>query len=155
LKAKSFYLTRPDVVKNCINEILSIIPDGKLKVTISNAGTKSDKQRGLQWQWNEDVAKSGIGGKYEDTDIGVHRRSKYFWAIPIFCRDDDFFNDLCTEFKRRHEGDPERIMWFVDQYVSTEKFSVSQMAEYLTQFQKHYLSKGVNLTDPDYRGLLD
>jgi hypothetical protein len=155
MKAKSFYITRPDVIKNLISEILSIIPDGKIKVTISDAGNKSDKQRGLQWIWYNDVVQAGVGGKHEDTPKGVHLISKYWWAIPIFCRDDEFFGDLYAEFMRRHEGDQERIMWFVDQYVSTEKFNVSQMAEYLTQFQQYYLSKGVNLTDPEFRGLLD
>lgn len=155
MKAKTFYIVRPDIIKNVINEILSIIPDGKTKVTISNTGDKSSKQRGLQWMWYDDVSAAGIGGKYEDTPNGVHLISKYRWAIPIFCRDDEFFGELYAEFMRRHEGDQERIIWFVDQYVSTEKFNVSQMAEYLTHFQRHYLGKGVNLTDPDYRSLLD
>ena len=36
----------------------------------------------------------------------------------------------------------------------TESFNTSQMAEYLTEFQRHYWQY-VNLTDPQERGLLE
>ena len=128
--------------------------NGKIKLTISDAGSKSAKQRGLQWKWYTEVANSGLGGKHEDTKDGVHLVSKYRWAVPIFIRDDVHFNDLYAIWIQLYGKDPERMEWFIDNQVHTEKFSVSQMAEFLTDFQNRYLEVGVNLTDPGEKGLL-
>lgn len=155
MKAQVFYLTSLDVLSSAVAFITKIIPDGSIKVTVSDAGSKSAKQRGLQWMWMDDISKAGIGGELGETKEGSHLACKYRFAIPIFIRDDEFFCDLYTAFVKRHEGDQERIRWFVDQYVSTEKFNVSQMAEYLTAIQHYYVNRGVNLTDPQFRGLLD
>jgi hypothetical protein len=153
-KSKTFFLTSSTSIDNALNKIRKLIPDGTYKVTISRAGSKSSKQRGLQFMWYEDISKSGIGGKYEDDKNGVHLVCKYRFAVPIFCRDDDFFNDLYSEFIRRNEGNEAKIMWFIEHHVSTEKFNVEQMAEYLTAMQRYYASRGVNLTDPEFQGLL-
>lgn len=153
MKSETFTLLTDRVRKNVIARILDVELDGKTQVVISNAGKKSAKQRGLQWRWNTDVAKSGIGGENEDTKDGVHLVSKYRWAIPIFIRDDEFFGDIYTAWIEMYGKDPERMRWFVDNMVHTEKFSTSQMAEFLTEFQNYYLSKGVQLTDPDELGI--
>lgn len=149
MKAENYILVNDNVMNNAIMRIREIPTDGKTKITISDTGSKSARQRGLQWRWNQDVAKSGIGGKHEDNKNGVHLVSKYRWAIPIFIRDDDFFADLYNSWIKAHGSNPERIEWFVDTQVHTENFSTSQMAEFLTEFQRYYLDKGVNLTDPD------
>lgn len=148
MKAETFYLRSLEDIKKVSSRLLDIIPNGKIKVVFSNAGSKSSKQRGLQWTWYNDVAKAGIGGAREDTDNGVHLVSKYRWALPILQRDDNDFSDLYDLWFNKYENDPERLEWFVDTQVSTEGFSTSQMAEYLTNFQQHYLKHGVNLTDP-------
>ena len=124
-------------------------------MTISNEGTKSAKQRGLQWIWYEDIVKAGIGGKHESDKNGVHLVCKYWFAVPILQRDDDFFAALYAGWRTNHKGDEAAILWFVDNHVSTEDLTVSQMAEYLTEIERHYLDKGVNLTSPQFRGLLD
>jgi hypothetical protein len=106
--------------------------------------------------WNEDVSKSGIGGEHWDSQKGVHLISKYMFAIPIFQRDDPYFSDLYDLFIGKHEGNREMMMWFVENNVSTEKFNVSQMAEYLTSKKNYFgIKHGVNLRDPEFRGLLD
>ena len=129
--------------------------NGKIKLTISNAGDKSSKQRGLQWKWYTEVANSGLGGKHEDTKDGVHLVSKYRWAIPIFNRDDPLFNDLYAIWIQLYGKDPERMEWFIDNQVHTEKFSVSQMAEFLTEFRNDCTRHGIDLREPEFRGLLD
>lgn len=155
MKAETFYLISLKVISNVIARIAKIQPEEKLQVTISNMGTKSARQRGLDWQWSTDISKAGIGGEHEDTKEGVHLVCKYRFAVPILCRDDEFFAGLYEGWLAKHPHDPEAVMWFVEHHVSTEALKVSQMAEYLTSKQHYYLDKGVDLTDPQFRGLLD
>jgi len=155
MKAESYILVSDTVRNNAIRRMQEIPCDGKMQVTFSSAGSKSARQRGLQWRWNDDVAKSGMGGEHEDTKEGVHLVSKYRWAIPIFIRDDPFFADLFIEWRKLYGGDKERMMWFVDNQVHTENFNIAQMAEFLTSFQEYYISNGVSLTSPEDRGLLN
>ena len=150
---QEIYTLINQVVKDNLTEKINSIPlDGKTKVIISNAGNKSQRQRGLQWRWYEDVEKSGIGGKHEDTKNGVHLVSKYKWAIPIFVRDDELFADIHKYFLSKM---PNENQWgdYLETFVHTEKFNVSQMAEFLTDFERHYLALGVNLTNPDLFGV--
>jgi hypothetical protein len=45
------------------------------------------------------------------------------------------------------------IKEFASQYISTERLSRKQRAEYLTEFQRYWIGKGVDLTDPASQGL--
>ena len=153
MKAENFILINPAIRENAIKRIMELPFDGKAKITISDAGSKSVRQRGLQWIWYTDVAKAGIGGRHEDTKNGVHLLSKYRWAIPILVRDDPFFADLYKAYSIAFKDKPERMEWFVESQVHTEAFNTSQMAEFLTDFQRHYGGL-CNLTDPQDRGLL-
>ena len=155
MKAEIIYLTSLDAIKKVSSRLFEIIPDGKTKITFSDAGNKSSKQRGLDWQWNTEVAAAGIGGEHEDTKEGVHLVSKWRFAVRILQRDDSFFSDLYDAWLLKHKGDQKAIMWFIDMHISTEQFTTSQMAEYMTEKQHYYLAKGVNLTDPEFRNLLD
>lgn len=154
MKAEQYNLINENVKRNVITYIQSLPADGKRKIVISDAGSKSARQRGLQWKWYSEVAHAGIGGIHEDTKEGVHLASKYRWALPIFIRDDEFFAELWTTWKVQHDGNEDALRWFVDTQVHTEKFNTSQMAEYLTEFQRYY-SQRVSLTDPDDKGLLN
>ena len=155
MKAKTFSLASLDSLNKAKAYLEGVIPNGKIKVVFSDAGCKSVKQRGLEWNWYTEVAEAGIGGEHEDSKEGVHLVSKWRFAVRILQRDDDFFADLYDGWCKRHEGDSEAIMWFIDQQVKTEKFNTAQMAEYLTEFQRYYIRKGVNLTDPEFRNLLN
>lgn len=148
MKSEQFFLTASHVKANLINRLVDIECDGKIKVVISDAGAKSVRQRGLQWRWYTEVAKAGVGGKHESTKDGVHLLSKWKWGIPILCRDDEFFSEIYSAWKNMHNGDEEAMRWFVDAQIHTEHFSTTQMAEFLTDFQRHY-SPMVDLTDPD------
>ena len=151
MKAETYILVNEMVKINACTHIKSLIADGKLQVTISNTGTKSAAQRGLDWMWNTDISSSGMGGEFEDTKENVHRVCKYRFAIPIFIRDDSFFADLYGMYINLYKGDADRMKWFVDRRVHTEEFNVSQMAEYLIDKQRFYLNLGFPLRDPDLR----
>ena len=155
MKAETYYLTSLAGISEVVGRVAKIQPEEKLQVTISNMGTKSARQRGLDWRWNDEIAKAGIGGKYEDTKENVHIVCKGKFAIPILCRDDDFFATLYEGWRIKHPRDVEALMWFAEHCVSTEALTVSQMAEYMTAKQHDYRGEGVNLTDPAFRGLLD
>ena len=148
MKAENFYLIDEQRRSSAIDRMMEFELNGKVKVTFCNAGDKSAKQRGLDWMWSTDIANSGMGGKFEDTKDNVHRVCKFKWAIPIFIRDDDFFSELYKAYINLHKSDPERMKWFVDHVVHTEDFNTSQMAEYLTDKQRHYLDLGFPLRDP-------
>ena len=154
MKSESYILANSNVLKLAILRLKDMPLDGKVKLTISDAKGKSTQQRHLQWLWYTEVANSGIGGEYEDTKENVHRLSKYRWAVPILIRDNDFFSDLYAAYISAHIKDPDRMAYFIDEHVHTEKFNTSQMAEYLTSFQRYYVEKGVRLTDPDDLKLL-
>lgn len=154
MKAEHYTLINDHVKGNLITHIRELPADGKLKVTISDAKDKSVRQRGLQWRWYTDVAQAGVGGQHEDTKEGVHLVSKWRWAIPILIRDDPFFAELFAAWKQKHGRNEDAMRWFVDTQVHTESFNASQMAEYLTELQRHY-GQYVNLTDPQERGLLE
>ena len=155
MKAEIYYLSSLETLKKVSARLFEIIPNGTVKVTFSDAGNKSSKQRGLDWKWNDEIAKSGIGGEHEDTKEGVHIVSKWRFAVRILQRDDDFFAGLYDGWCKNREGDSRAIMWFMENHISTEQFTISQMAEYLTEKQHYYLRKGVNLTDPEFRNLLE
>lgn len=152
VKAESYYLVNDAVRNNAIMQIKSLPVDGKIKLVISNAGTKSTKQRGLQWKWYTETAEAGIGGKHEDTKEGVALITKWRWVIPILLRDDEMFSDLFSIWKQLYGDDEERMLWLTSSMVHTESLSTSQMAEVLTDFQRYYGQK-VNLTDPKDYGL--
>lgn len=158
MKAENYYLTSLAVIQKVSARLLECIPDGKIRVTFSDAGTKSAKQRGLQWQWYTDKARSGKGGRLGDTKENCHLEAKYRFAVPIFLRDDPFFADLYSGWCEKCElleDKQERMLYFVDHHVSTEKFSVSQMAEFLTEFKYNCIKNEIELREPEFRGLLD
>jgi hypothetical protein len=141
------------VYQNLIDRLCTIELDGKTKITISNAGDKTTKQRGYQWRLYLDISKSGVGGERNDTAEGVHVDCKWRFALPIFMRDDDFFQELYLAFKNKYETDSERMRWFIANQVHTEQFNTSQMAEYLTMLINFYAPMGVQLSDPKDYGL--
>jgi len=153
MKAEQIYLLNPDKQKEAINRVLELELGNKYKLTISNAGDKTSRQRGYQWRLYTDISKSGIGGELEETPNGVDLACKYRFALPIFMQDDDFFAELYEMFRKAHDNDPDHLRWFVAHQVHTENFNTSQMAEYITMIINYYAPKGCQLTDPAEYGL--
>ena len=131
--------------------------DGSKTVTFSDTDVSATAaQRRLNWMWCDEVAKSGIG-MYDDKQ-SVHTACKWMFARPILLRDSDLYAVLDSAFMAAvasHEDDFRRseIRQFTERYISTEQMTRKQRAEYLTEFQRYWTQKGVNLTDPAAQGV--
>ena len=152
MKAEVYNLVNYDIKKNLISRIMDLECDGKISVTIANIGSKSKRQQSLDWRWDGEIFKSGIGWGDKTIDL-VHARSKWFFAKPILLRDDDIFPGIYTHFMDTYGHDEEKCIQFAKNYISTQNMSVSQVAEYLTNKQLYWTDRGVNLTDPSLQGL--
>lgn len=152
MKAENFILLNEFIRDNVIAQINKIELNGKIMVTIHNAGDRSVKQNSLLWLWHTAVANSGKGSY--DTKEAVHRASKLRWIIPILIRDDPRFAELYAAYRGLYGSDVDRMNWFVDEEVSTTKLTTHQMAEFLTDYQRQYAEHGIYLPDPDDLKLL-
>lgn len=77
------------------------------------------------------------------------------FARPILLRDDELFGIIYGKFIETITGSvayPQLCKIFSDQYISTERMTRKQRAEYLTDVQRYWIDKGVNLTDPAAHG---
>lgn len=112
------------------------------------------KQRGLNWLWNGEISRSGLG--QNDTKNGVHLTAKWMFARPILLRDNIIFNGIFHYFMKIVDNSPNRsrdIKTFTDEYISTEKMTRKQRAEFLRDLQSYWIRKGVNLTEPKMQGV--
>ena len=129
--------------------------DGSKTVIFKNTDqSPTAKQRRLQWLWCTETAQSGLG--QDDDKESVHIRAKMMFAHPILMRDDEVYPVLYDTFKnavKTSENYALYIKEFANQYISTERLTKRQRAEYLTEFQRYWVAKGVNLTDPSLQGL--
>ena len=151
MKAKNFYLISETVRNNVLDAVRAATLDGKTKVSIGAAGSKSARQRGLQWIWYGDVSKSGIGGQLEETPQGVSIRAKEMFAMPLIWADTDKYEGFLEIYSLvcvQHGGNDQFMYRFYDKYLHTEWFNTQEMAEFLTAFQIYYTNHGVNLSDP-------
>ena len=148
MKAKNFILINEQVRDNLIAEIMAVELNGKTQGAISNTGTKSSRQQGLDWAWDKDIMDSGIG--WGDTELEtVHARNKWLFARPILMRDDEIFRNIHNYFMVAYGYDKEKCLEFAKGHIRTQSMSVDQVSEYMRQKQMYWIGKGVNLTDPD------
>ena len=152
MKAEKYFLINEQARKQLATKIYSINLGEGFKVTISKSGSKSDRQRGLDYQWDTDIFNSGLGWG-DKTIIDVHARNKWLFARPILLRDDDIFPLIYKQFMGNYGKDAEKCQIFARDYISTEKFSTNQASEYMNNKQTYWIEKGVNLTDPSLYGL--
>lgn len=139
----------------CQNLIKQMPLDGSCEVITKKVDKSSSaKQRRLKWKWNDEIARSGIG-QY-DTSKGVHIWNKKEFGHPILMRDSQFYADMFRAIRDayQHLDDyTERMWWFVDEHIKTEKFNMKQQSEYLSSIQRFWGGHGVDLTDPATQGL--
>jgi hypothetical protein len=152
MKALRFNLVNGQIRKNVINDLMDRPVDGTIMVTISGVADKSARQRGLQHIWYADVVKSGLGGEHESSEDLLDWACKYKWCLPLLIIGDGNFAEVYNGYAKKYKADPEKMKWFVKQFVHTEQLSNNQMAQYLTKFRDHYDMMGVNLSDPDEKG---
>ena len=153
MKAKRYALVNGQIRKNVVNEIMDLPADGTIEVTIAQLRTKSARQRGLQHLWYADVVKSGVGGEHESAEELLDWACKYKWCLPLMIIGDGNFAEVYNGYSKKYKSDPDKMKWFVKQFVHTEQLSNNEMASYLTSFKDYYaIELGVNLTNPDDRG---
>jgi hypothetical protein len=154
---KSFVVENAQRRVYVANLVLEQPTDGSITVEIKKTDVSpTARQRRLQWLWNTEVANSGIGG--DDTKEAVHIKAKWIFARPILLRDCPVFGAIYAGFSEmisQVDDMSRRVMWlaFARDYISTERMSRQQRAEYLTEFQRYWIGKGVCLTDPAWQGL--
>jgi hypothetical protein len=157
---KSFILENEQRRTFVSNLILEQPVDGSVTVEIKKTVTASTAaQRRLKWLWNEEISRSGLGR--DDTAQDVHIRNKMKFGHPIKMRDAveadaDFYPELYTAFVetyKNHPAYPMMVKFFADNHIKTEKFTRKQNAEYLTNVQRYWTGKGIELTDPALQGL--
>jgi len=138
-----------------INLVKELPEDGSKTVEIKNTGMSSTaKQRRLQWLWAGEVARSGLG--QDDNKESVHVRAKWMFARPILLRDNELFGILYNAFMdlvKDSVAVPELCRQFTAQHISTERMTKRQRSEYLSEFERYWTCKGVQLTSPDLLGL--
>jgi len=141
--------------KTAVDLIQAMEIDGSITIEIKNTDTSSTaRQRRLRWMWAGEVANSGIG-RY-DTKDDVDRVGKWKFARPILERDNEFFKTIFDFFMGLvHDRDDfaQCCANFTDQYISVERMTKRQEAEYLTDFQRYWVGNGVVLTDPSTQGV--
>lgn len=127
--------------------------DGSCEVITKKVDKKlTTRQRGLWFLWCKDVSLSGLGSN--DTVSDVHEAEKWRVVRPILLRDDEIFGIVYHAFMGTVKGSlaySESCKIFTRDYISTERLNRNQRAESLSEFEKYWLNKGVNLTIPgDY-----
>ena len=152
MKAKIYTIVNKKVQQAALVDMLDRPMDGTVQVTISGVATKSARQRGLQHIWYNDVVKSGLGGEHESAEDLLDWACKYKWCLPLMIQGDENFAEVYLGYSKKYKMDPDKMKWFVKQFVHTEYLSNNEMATYLTKFRDHYDLMGVNLTDPDEKG---
>jgi len=154
---KTIILKSKQWQRYCLTRIKEAKLDGSETVIFKKTDkTPSAGQRRLQWLWYGEVADSGIGS--DDTKEAVHTRSKWLFLKPILLRDDDIFPILYTAFIDKikpydRASKMEYRRQFAEDWLSTESITMRQRAEYLRNFQRYWVEKGVTLTDPALRGV--
>ena len=152
---KTVLINSPREKTFALSLVGEIEPDGKMEVIVKKIdGSSTAKQRRLRWLWMGEVAVSGLGqhDTKEDVDLGA----KWQFARPILLRDDDMFGAIYAYFMDLMKGSPvfsESCKQFTEQYISVSRMTKKQQSEYLSEFQRFWISKGVNLTDPASQGV--
>lgn len=149
-------IVKSDQNKAYAKSLIDEMPlDGSMTVEIKKTPNDSTaKQRRLQWLWYTEVSQSGLG--QDDTKEDVHVRSKMKFAHPILMRDDEVYPILYSTFQKAVKPSNNYALYikdFATQYISTERLNRKQRAEYLTEFQRFWIMKGVELTNPETQGL--
>ena len=101
---------------------------------------RSASQQGLQWMWNTD-----IGDFTGMTKEEAHDEMKGKFCVPILVRDDEEYAAMYVAI----DALPESARKTVINMTSTTRLDVRQMAEYLTDMERHAAEFRIPLRHPD------
>ena len=129
--------------------------DGSKTVILRNTKTTpTDRQRRLWFLWVREVSISGIG--QDDTVDDVHLRAKWKFVRPLLLEQSSLFATIYNHFMETVEYSDtksELCIEFARDFISTEKLTKENRIKSLKDFQRYWISAGVNLTDPNLRGV--
>ena len=113
--------------------------------------SKKPAQRRINWQWNNEVANSGIGRTNDPNE--VHLQAKWRFALPLLQAGTDEYSlwiqDLYDMIVTKYPNDGEKIKQLMMHGIHTEQMIVPMVSRFLEKFQYYWTNKGVNLTDPE------
>jgi len=142
------------------NLVEELPADGTMTVQIKKTDKSSTgRQQRLRFLWFSEVAASGLGKS--DTKQGVELDAKWIFARPIWIRDDEDFGKIYNFFMKTIDEyrftDPDlhaaSCKKFTANWISIQRMSRWQHAEFLTDFQRYWQDKGVELTLPEMQGV--
>lgn len=152
---KTIIITSDQQQRYALSLVGELPIDGTMEVIVKKVDKSSTaKQRRLRWLWAGEVAMSGLG-KHDDKE-SVDLAAKWMFARPILLRDDDMFGAIYEYFMDLMKNSPvfsESCKKFTAEYISVVRMTKKQQSEYLAEFQRYWIGKGVNLTDPETQGV--
>ena len=154
-KIKTVIIDSPQQKLYALSLVGEMPVDGTGEVVFKKVDLSSTaKQRRLRWLWNTEISHSGLGR--HDTKEGVDLGAKWQFGKAILLRDDDLFGLIYNHFMKvikSREDFSECCRKFASQYISVENMTRQQVVEYLSEFQRYWIGKGVELSDPASQGL--
>jgi hypothetical protein len=129
--------------------LLEELPPGVHELVVrEHKADRSAAQNRLLWLWNTEVGNYLGMGKDE-----VHLMYKEKFAVPIFIRDSQSYAEMVEAVKQvRRQGmnqQADQLKKEIVRLTSTSDFNVKQMAEFLTEIERHGRSIGAPLTTPE------
>ena len=103
--------------------------------------SRSDKQNSLQWLWH-----TVYGKRFGHSKDWVHNYFKFKFCLPIMLRDPE--HDQLRRVWNLVRNDKEAIAGLV-KVIHTSDLSTDEMAEALTEYDRHAASHGLIFPDPE------
>ena len=129
--------------------------DGSVTVEIKKTPTDATyKQQKLWFKWCGEVSRSGLGGNDNTSD--VHIEAKWRFVRTILIEENDIFGIIYDHFMKTIKGsvtESEYCKKFANKWIHTNDLTRHGRIRSLTDFQRYWILKGVNLTDPAMRGV--
>lgn len=139
----------------CRSLIDELKEDGSDTVEFKKTGVSpTARQRRLWFLWCREVSVSGLG--QDDTVDTVHIRAKWMFVKPIMLAQSEMFALIYNHFMKTVEHSEiksKQCIEFARDYISTEALTKDNRIKSLKDFQRYWVGKGVNLTDPSLQGV--
>lgn len=151
MKKQKFVLHNDKVRSNLIARLEMMSLEPVMEITIqAHKRSRSLEQNAHYW-----AILTVIGNDLGMTKDEMHEVYKEKFLLPIFCRDDVGYADMCSAVQAIPPGGARDRAWkMVIGMTSTTQCNVGQMREYLNDCQNHAVSLGIRLPAPDYKEAL-
>lgn len=152
---KEIIISSEQQQKYCLTFIQEMKLDGTQTVILKRTDkSPTAKQRRLWYLWCREVAMSGLG--QDDDTESVHIRAKWMFVRVLLLEQSEMFTLIYNHFMKTVETSSaraEQCQVFARDYISTESLTKENRIKSLSDFQRYWVFRGVNLTDPALRGI--